>query len=170
MPYDAKRPVVVPTSIRVAVWSFRLAALYAVGSAVAFLWWAWATIDDVDSAVSAVDAVSDLGLDGRAAEVVQDVLDVASDDRWRTVLIVLGVVFVVLSLLAAVVYVVLARSIRRGRRWARGVATALAVLSSLWLVLGPQAWLWVAIGVVGVVAAWRPAATAYMTEVREARR
>jgi hypothetical protein len=169
LPYDDRRQVAVPASVRVAVWSFWLAAAYAVGSAVAFLLWARSTIKDVDNAASAVDAVRDLGLEGRTAEVVDRVLEAAADDRWRTVLTVLGVAFVVVSLLAAVVYVLLARALRRGHRWARAVATALAVVSLLWLVLGPQAWLWVAIGVVGVVAAWRPSCTAYLASARAQR-
>jgi hypothetical protein len=156
----------VPTSVRVAVWSFRLAAVYAVGSAVLFLLWVRGTVGDVDRAVSAVDAVADLGLDGQAAEVVQRILDVASDDRWSTVLTVLAVLFLVGALACAVVYEVLARSLLRGRRGTRAVATALGVVSLLWLVLGPQAWLWVALGGVGVVAAWRPSATAYAAQVR----
>jgi hypothetical protein len=170
VPYSAVRAPHVPTSVRVSVWSLRLAALWGVGSAVAFLWWVRSTVGDVDHAVSAADAVADLGLEGGAARVVQRVLDTASDDRWSGLLTALGVVFLVLSLLAAVVYLLLARAIARGGRVARGVATALTVVSLLWLVLGPQAWVWVALNVAGVVAAWRPDATAYLDAARTGRR
>lgn len=165
--YDAVRKPVVPTSIRVSVWSFRLSALWAVGSAIAFLWWLHGSIKDLDNAVAAATA---LGLGGRPARVVQRILDTASDDRWSTILTATGVVFVVVSLLAAIVYALLTRLIVRGSRVARGTATTLAAISLLWLVLGPQAWLWVALNVGGVVAAWRPSSTAYMTAVREGRR
>ncbi|WP_139980808.1 hypothetical protein [Nocardioides litoris] len=164
--YDDRRTPVVPTSVTVAVWSFRIAALYAVGSAAAFLLWVRGTLGDADKAASAADFINDRGLEGRSAEVVRRVADAASDERWRTVLTVVGVVFLVLALLAGVVYLLLARALRRGRGWARVVATVLAVVSLLWLVLGPQAWLWVAIGVVGVVASWRPSASAYLDACR----
>lgn len=170
VPYDATRAVEVPTSIRVAIWSFRISALWAVGSAVAFLWWVHSSVKDLDKAVSAVDAAADLGLEGQPARVVQRVLDTASDDRWSGILLVTGIVFVVVSLVAAVVYLLLARSLARGSRTARGIATVLTVISLLWLVLGPQAWVWVALNVTGVVAAFRPGATAYLTAVRGDRR
>ena len=166
VPYDATRAIDVPTSMRVAVWSFRLSALWAVGSAVAFLWWVHSSVKDLDKAVSAVDAASDLGLEGQPARVVQRILDTASDDRWSGILFALGIAFVVMSVLSAVLYLLLARSVARGSRVARGVATTLTVISLLWLVLGPQAWLWVALNVAGVVAAFRPTATAYMDAVR----
>lgn len=170
VPYSGTRPVVVPTSVRIAVWSFRVAALWGVGSAVAFLWWVRSTVGDVDHAVSAVDAAADLGLEGQPARIVQRVLETASDDRWSGVLTGLAVAFLVLSLLAAAAYLLLARALARGSRVARGFATVLTTVSLLWLVLGPQAWVWVALNVAGVVAAWRPESTAYLSAVREGRR
>lgn len=167
--YSAVRTPVVPAAVRVAVWSFWAAALWAVGSAVAFAWWVHASLKDLDKAVSAGTAVADLGLEGRAADVARRVLAAASDDRWRAIVLAVGIAFVVVALLASVVYVVLARSLRRGSSAARGIATALAVVSLLWLVLGPQAWFWVLLNVVGVVAAWRPESSAYLSAARAAR-
>lgn len=77
---------------------------------------------------------------------------------------------VMLGLLFAIAYVIVARAVRKGRSWPRMVGSVLAVFSLPAAFLGPAALTAVVAGFVSVLAVWTPSARRYAAEVKELRR